>query len=363
MRLIVTGGGTGGHVFPALETATQARERGWDVQFYGAARGQEVGACERAAMPLRVFQTGPVYKPLTPKGARSLISLLRATSAVLKAFDEDRPQAVFATGGYAAAPVMQAARKRRVPLVVHEQNTVPGRTNLLFGRHAYAVCTAFHGTARHFRDANVVRTGMPVRRALRQSAQGRLSLEHGHGSASPVVLVMGGSQGSSALNDMALSTAVRMAKSEVQWLHVTGTSHFDVTNESLQRMAVRSDYKVRAYLDADEMAAALFECSLAWCRSGAGTLAELAAFRKPSLLVPYPHAFGDHQRHNALEFVAMGAAEVVAQGEMNPAQVEARILSWLMDKDRRMQAESALAEWDVPDAVDRIIAIIERAAS
>lgn len=361
MRLIVTGGGTGGHVFPALETALSARDKGWEVQFYGAARGHEVGACEKADMPLRVFDSQPVYKPLTLKGLRSILAFLKATGAVLHAFDEDRPQCVFATGGFAAAPVMNAARRRGIPLVIHEQNSVPGRANVMFSRHAFAVCTAFHGAARHFKGANVQRTGMPVRRALRQSAQGRLSLEHGHGSASPVVLVMGGSQGSSALNDMALSTAVRMAKSEVQWLHVTGTSHFDVTHDSLQRMAVRSDYKVRAYLDSDEMAAALFECSLAWCRSGAGTLAELAAFRKPSLLVPYPHAFGDHQRHNALEFVAMGAGEMVAQGDMNPAQVEARILSWLMDTDRREAAAKALADWDVPDAVPRILSIIEKA--
>jgi UDP-N-acetylglucosamine--N-acetylmuramyl-(pentapeptide) pyrophosphoryl-undecaprenol N-acetylglucosamine transferase len=127
-------------------------------------------------------------------------------------------------------------------------------------------------------------------------------------------------------------------------------------------MAVRADYSVKAYLDADEMASALFSCSLAVCRAGAGTLAELAAFRKPSILVPYPHAFGDHQRYNAQAFVDIGAADLLPQAELHAANLEAKVKGWLEDPARGEAAASALAKWDKPGAATEILGILEEAA-
>lgn len=358
MRLVVTGGGTGGHVYPAVEVARAAASRGWEVEYLGSLRGQEGKACGAAGLRFRGFASEPVYRATSLRGLRSLWRLLRSSLDVGRVFRERRPDVVFATGGYAAAPVLQAARKAGVAIVVHEQNSVPGRTNRILGAGAKAVCTVFRATERHFPGARVVRTGMPIRRALRDSAQGRLLLDAESGSVAPLVLVMGGSQGSEALNDMALSTAVRMATTDVQWLHVTGLSHFESTVGTLERMGVRGSYTVKAYLDAEEMASAMFHCSVAVCRSGAGTLSELAAFRKPMVLVPYPHAFGDHQTANAREFLGMGAADLVAQGELDPAGLEGRILAWLTDGERQRSAREAMADWDVPDAVERILGVI-----
>ncbi len=358
MRLVVTGGGTGGHVFPALETAQGACRRGWEVRYIGSIRGIEKAQCERIDMPFDGLLSGPVYRPYTPKGYRSIINLLKATQGAVRLLSERRPDAVFSTGGYASAPVVNAARKLGIPYVIHEQNTVPGRTNRLLSRGARAVATVFDSTARWFPGCKVVRTGMPIRQALRDSAQGTLPLTHSLERATPIVLVMGGSQGSIALNDVALATAVRMARSEVQWLHVTGLSHYESTMDSLRKLAVGSDYTIKAYLDAEEMASALFSCSLAVCRSGAGTLAELAAFRKPSVLVPYPHAFGDHQRVNAQEFVDMGAADILDQTDLVAGSLEPRILAWITDSERRQRAADSLAAWDVPDSLDRILSLV-----
>ncbi|MBS1721861.1 MAG: UDP-N-acetylglucosamine--N-acetylmuramyl-(pentapeptide) pyrophosphoryl-undecaprenol N-acetylglucosamine transferase [Armatimonadetes bacterium] len=357
-RLVVTGGGTGGHVFPALETAQAAVERGWDVRYLGSLRGIEGGQCEKVGLPFEGFPSGPVYRFWTPKGVRSVLTLLKSTQMALRSLQSERAEAVFSTGGYASAPVVNAARKLGVPYWLHEQNTVPGRTNRLLSHGSEAVMTVFESTSKWFHGCRLVRTGMPIRRALRDSAQGKLPLTHSLEKAAPIVLVVGGSQGAVALNDVALATAVRMARTEVQWLHVTGLTHFESTAASLQKLAVRGDYAIKAYLDADEMASALFSCSVAVCRSGAGTLAELAAFRKPSILVPFPHAFGDHQRLNAVEFADMGAAEVLEQKDMAASTLEPRILSWINDRDARVQAEAALAKWDVPDAVERILDLI-----
>lgn len=359
MRILATGGGTGGHVYPALEIALGARARGHDVEYWGSSRGQEGAACERASMPFRAFESGPVYRLTSLRGIKSLVGLLRASSAAKQEMQGRGVDAVFATGGYSAAPVLNAARRLGVPLVLHEQNSVPGRTNLIMGRYALAVCTAFRTTERHFSAAKVHRVGMPVRQALRDAAtQGRLPTGQ---SANQAVLVMGGSQGSQALNDLALSTALRMADRPLSWKHITGLSHFESTMESLGRMGIRSEYSIKSYLQTPEMADAFTQCDVAVCRSGAGTLAELAAFRRPSVLVPYPAAFHDHQYYNALEFAELGAAVVIRQDDLDPAVLESRILGWLNDPDRVKAAQTALAEWDVPDSVNRILDIVESA--
>lgn len=361
MKIAVTGGGTGGHVYPALEVALGARQRGWQVEYFGSERGQEKSAAGKAMIPFFGFPSEPVVKPLSPRGVKSVLNLLRATRLAATALESHRIEVVFATGGYAAAPVLNAARKLGIPYVIHEQNSVPGRTNKIMSRGAKAVCTVFHEAANHFPAELVHRTGMPIRAKLRDSSQGRLPLGTAPDSAAPIVLVMGGSQGSAALNDIALSTAVRMSSTEVQWLHITGLGHFDSTMTSLGKMAIQSNYRVKAYLEAEEMSEAMFNCALAVCRAGAGTISELAAFRKPSVLVPYPYAFADHQKANAMEIAGMGAAEVVDQSDLTPATLEGRIHAWLTDRAGMTKAGEALADWDVPNAVDRILGIIEKA--
>ncbi|MBL8066133.1 MAG: UDP-N-acetylglucosamine--N-acetylmuramyl-(pentapeptide) pyrophosphoryl-undecaprenol N-acetylglucosamine transferase [Chthonomonadaceae bacterium] len=363
MRLVVTGGGTGGHVYPALETALGALRLGWDVRYFGSNRGIERKQCAASGVEFIGFESGPVYKPFSAKGLQSLTKLLKATQSAQKALESWRPDAVFSTGGYASAPVVSSAKRLKIPYLIHEQNTFPGRTNRILGRSAFAVATVFESTAKWFPNVRIERTGMPIRQALRRSSQGALPLTHSISSAAPIVLVMGGSQGSQALNDVALATAVRMATTEVQWLHVTGLSHFESTAESLRKLAVKSDYTIKAYLDAEEMAAALFSCSLAVCRSGAGTMAELAAFRKPAVYVPYPSAFGDHQRLNAQEFVDIGASEMLLQPDLAAGTLEPRIHAWTNDPSRVSSAAKALGNWDVPDALDRILELISQTAS
>lgn len=362
MKLVVTGGGTGGHVFPAIAVALAAKEKGWDVEYFGSERGQERKNCEREMINFRAFPSAPVYRLYTVQGLRSLAGLVKATGMVMQTFRSKKPDVVFATGGYAAAPVINAARKLGIDTVLHEQNSVPGRTNKLMAASARAVCTVFRSTASHFPGDKVHRTGMPVRKEFRDGEQGRLMMDAGPGTASPMVLVMGGSQGSAALNDLAVSTAVRMASTEVEWFHLTGLGHFESTMNTKKRLGVSSNYTIKAYLEAEEMSSAMFQSSLAVCRSGAGTISELAALRKPAILVPYPQAFGNHQYYNAKEIEEIGAADVVSQSEIQPATLEARILAWTNDKDRVAAAQKALAEWDIPDATGRILDILRQAA-
>lgn len=361
MRLIVTGGGTGGHVFPALEIARTARERGGSVLYLGSQRGMERRACERAGIEFLGFSSQGLPRRPSLATLRIAFHLLRATTLAKAALKRFRPDVVFSTGGYSSAPVVAAARSRRVPYVLHEQNTVPGRVNRMFASSAAAVAVVFRTGHERFAPVKVVRTGMPIRRELRDCIQGRLGFSQVSQDPSPIVLVLGGSQGAARLNDMALATATRMARHQIQWLHVTGPDGYHATLESLRKLAIQSRYEARAYLEAEEMAAALFSCTLVFGRSG-GSLAELAAFRKPSVLVPYPFSMGDHQRFNALEFQEMGAALMIENSDLTPATLESRILLWLENAAMRERASRALAEWDIPDATDRIMGLIGAAA-
>jgi len=305
------------------------------------------------------FPSEPLTSFRSGKGWKALIRLLATTRSAKSALVNDRPDVVLSTGGYASAPVVQAARSLGIPYLLHEQNTVPGRTNRLLSPTALAVATVFRSGAEHFPKARVVRTGMPIRTELRQSAQGIFGIGQSIEGNAPIVLVMGGSQGAAALNDAVLATAVRMRPGTATWLHITGVSHFESTINTKSKMRVQAPYEVKAFLEANEMASALFSASLAVCRSGAGTIAELAAFRKPSILVPYPHAFGNHQLHNAEEMESIGAAVVLDQKDLLPAALEGRIMAWLSDDDAQKTAASALADWDVPDAVERIFTLID----
>jgi len=361
LRLIVTGGGTGGHVFPALEIARTARERGDTVLYLGSLRGMERRACERAGIEFLGFPSQGLPKRPTLAALRIALQLLRSSNMAKRALQRFRPDVVFSTGGYASAPVVAAARSRRVPYVLHEQNTVPGRVNRMFAGSAKAVAVVFRTGHERFAPVQVVRTGMPIRRELRDCSQGRLPFSQASQGSAPIVFVVGGSQGAARLNDVAIATATRMARHSIQWLHVTGPDGYHATLESMRKLAIQSQYEARAYLEAEEMATALFSCTLVLGRSG-GSLAEVAAFRKPSILVPYPFSMGDHQRLNALEFQEMGAALIIENADLTPATLESRILLWIEDAPMRARAQEALAEWDIPDATDRIMSLIVAAA-
>lgn len=361
MRLTVTGGGTGGHVFPALETAKAARDLGWQVEYLGSLRGQELNACAKEGMPFVGFPSRPLIRPLSFEGAKTFILMARAIQMATRTLSETRPDAVLTMGGYSSAPVVTAAKRLKIPIIVHEQNSVPGRTNLMAAKKAVKVCTVFHAAAQHFDRTKTIRTGMPIRSRLREASYGTLPFNSPWAAGRPAVLVMGGSQGAAALNDVSLATAVRMARAGIQWIHLTGPSHYENALDARQKLSVGDDYDIKAFMDEEGMAEAFSACEMAICRSGAGTLTELAAFRRPSILVPYPKAFADHQKVNAQEFVGIGAAMMVDQKDLDPAGLEGRILSWLHDRDLHDLAQKAMAEWDIVDSTSRIIKVIQEA--
>jgi UDP-N-acetylglucosamine--N-acetylmuramyl-(pentapeptide) pyrophosphoryl-undecaprenol N-acetylglucosamine transferase len=355
VRLVVTGGGTGGHVFPALEVARMAREAGHEVLYLGSHRGQERAACMRAQIPFRGFPSEPVYSLKKPSGWKAIALLAQSTVLARRVLLQYQPNAIFSTGGYSSAPVVRAAG--RFPYVLHEQNSRPGRSNLMASKNAFAVATTFRAAEDQFPGARVVRTGLPVRQELRQIA---LS-PHLMPAEPHFVLAVGGSQGAASLNEAVLGVAQRITR-PVRWLHVSGPKHFESLFSTYEKLGLSEIYQLKAFLEANEMAAAYGEAAIVIGRSGAGTLSELAAFGLPSILIPYPTAHANHQLFNAREFEAMGAAVVIEQNDLTPALLEERLVPWLDVATARESAAAALAAWDVPDASTRILNLLQEAA-
>ncbi|HEY8489265.1 MAG TPA: undecaprenyldiphospho-muramoylpentapeptide beta-N-acetylglucosaminyltransferase, partial [Thermaerobacter sp.] len=297
MRVLLTGGGTGGHIYPALAIAVELKRRvpGCEMLYVGTREGLESRIVPRAGLAFATISA----RGLMRKGPRELVAGILALSRGLIQADRIvarfRPDVVVGTGGYVAAPVALAAVRRRVPVVIQEQNAVPGATNRLLARWAQAVCVPFAEAARFFPEgARVVVTGNPVRpeivAARREEARARLGLD----GTEPVVLVTGGSRGAERVNRAALELAVAVAgwaRGVLLW--ASGERyHGEMAAGLARRLAeVGCDPgpRVRLFPYIDDMPTAYAAADLYIGRAGATTLAEITARGLPAVLVPSPH--------------------------------------------------------------------------
>lgn len=346
MRTIIAGGGTGGHVFPGIALAAALRERGApeDVLFVGTPRGLEATAAPQAgfrfeAVPARQVRGGG---PLRALGGG--IALIRAAVSALRLIRRFRPDLVVGVGGYAAAPVVVAAWLGRVPIVLLEQNVIPGATNRVLGRLARLVCVSFPETATSFPGARVVCTGNPVRREVVEAAGNRRPA----GDGGPTVLVVGGSAGAHRLNVEVVDAISRLSTQVpgLRVVHQTGAADADATRSRYAEIGV--DAEVEPFFG--DMARLYRIADLAVCRAGATTIAELLAVGIPAILVPYPYAADDHQRRNAEAITANGAGMLILDRELTGERLAAALGPLLTDPARREQMARAARVLARPDA-------------
>jgi UDP-N-acetylglucosamine--N-acetylmuramyl-(pentapeptide) pyrophosphoryl-undecaprenol N-acetylglucosamine transferase len=343
-------GGTGGHLFPGLTVAAQLQKRGCvvallvspkdvDQQAVKSARGMEVFTLPAVALQNRNYFSF----------ARSFWQSWHASR---KIFKTRPPHAVLAMGGFTSAPPILAAKKFGAKTFLHESNTIPGRANRLLARFVDEAFAGFPESAPRLRVRKVTMTGTPVRLQFqpRDAAECRAAL--GLGPNRPTILVMGGSQGASGLNEMILSALPTLGENAKnwQWLHLTGASDF----EKVKQTYAARGFKVFVRPFLAEMDLALGAATVSVSRSGASSLAEIAAMRLPSLLVPYPTAADDHQFHNARAFETTGAARLLEQKNATPEKVVASLRELVENEAVRATMQTALAQWHAPKAADQI---------
>ncbi len=366
MKIVITGGGTGGHVFPALEIAKYAINNNDNVIYIGSEYGIEKELCSRHNIPIHTLPSKPFYSLKTKRGIIARLLFVKAYTMAKIKLAEIKPDAVFSTGGYSSAPVVFAAKKLKIPYFIHEQNTVPGRANLFFMNHAAAVFTVFSSTERylrerHFAPKNIIRTGIPLRSSLVENSTHEPKTIPENNAIN--ILVTGGSQGAVAINDVILELASLLKDNpnyQFKWTHLTGIKNYENVLHTRDDFKLKEPYyNILPFADDKAMASLLKNNHLIICRSGAGTLTDSALYGIPSITIPYKYAIGNHQYYNALEFEEMGITKILEQDKLTPNTLLMKINEWINDENQYTAASNILLNWNVEDTVQKVYSNIE----
>jgi UDP-N-acetylglucosamine--N-acetylmuramyl-(pentapeptide) pyrophosphoryl-undecaprenol N-acetylglucosamine transferase len=346
LKILIAGGGTGGHVIPALAVARALVDRhDAEVQLVGTARGLESRLVPEAGFALRLIDVGPLKSVSLATRLRTLFRLPSSIGDCKRVIREFQPGAVLGVGGYASGPAMAAALWLKIPTMAYEPNAMPGLANRLVGRRVQCAAINFPAAARWFRNAEV--TGVPVRPEF-------FSLPAPTGA--PHLLIFGGSLGARIFNINAptVMPALLKAVPGLTVLHQCGERHSAATLEAYQASgADPSRWQVRPFLS--DMAAEFARAHLILSRSGATTVAEEAAAAKPALLVPFAAATDDHQRRNAEAMVEAKAAVMLEEKVLEiPGQLLAALTSLLNDPARLAAMSTAARTQAHPGAAERI---------
>jgi UDP-N-acetylglucosamine--N-acetylmuramyl-(pentapeptide) pyrophosphoryl-undecaprenol N-acetylglucosamine transferase len=355
MRVILAGGGTGGHVIPALAIAQQLKQDyGAAVLFVGTARGIENRMVPAAGFALRLVQVGALKNVSAATRLKTAFDLPRAVWEAKTILDEFKPAAVVGVGGYASGPVMFAAGLMGIPTLAFEPNAVPGLANLLVAPMISAAAVHFAVTCRYFRRCRV--TGVPVRQAFFEiPALGNC------GRVAPTLLVFGGSQGAHAINQALLAALPALCEriAGMHIIHQTGERDYNEAKAAYAKAGISAE----ASPFIDDMPAAFARADLLICRAGASTVAEVAAAGRPALFIPFPRAADDHQKVNAQTFVEQGAAAMLEEGALSADSLVAAIASLLDDHAHLQRMGAASRRLSHPNACREIAGMVARLAA
>jgi len=349
MRAILAGGGTGGHVIPALAIANQLKKSyDAEVLFIGTARGIENRLVPAAGYPLQLVRVGALKNVSLMTRLKTAIDLPRAVWDAGRMLNEFAPDVVIGVGGYASGPAMLSAVIKHIPTLAFEPNVVPGFANRMVAGFVSGAAVHFEETTKYFRHAEV--TGVPVRQAFFEIAPKRGGI--------PTLLVFGGSQGAHAINDAMIRClpVVQREAPGIHILHQTGERDYNDALAAYQPLGQTAE----VFKFIEDMPAAFARADLVVCRSGASTVAEIAAAGKPAVFVPFPRAADDHQRINAEALARHGAAVVVEESKLEGVWLAETIAALLQDSRRLQQMSQAARELSHPNAARDIAALAAR---
>lgn len=362
LNIVLTGGGTAGHINPALALAEELQSRGASVFFAGTPSGIESKLVPEAGIPFTPFEASgfnrrhPKTLPLALKTIHKSEKLARAWLCEINA------SVVVGFGGYVSLPVARAAESLKIPVVVHEQNSHMGMANKQLSRRAAATCLTYMCAAQGTHANNPILTGNPVRASLFSTTRDGGRAAFNVPDAATLLIVFGGSLGARHINQAICAMKDAMfAQANLYVIHVTGPKEFDAVEEALALTdAQRKRYQIFGYLN--NMPEALNAADAVVSRAGATTLAEISALRVPALLVPYPFATADHQTTNAREYVEAGCAYWVPDAQVEGEQFKEYVLKLVQDSSVREKMRKAASAFKTTDAAKVLADVVIKAA-
>lgn len=359
LRAIVTGGGTGGHIYPAISIAKEIKRRypEAEIVFVGTEKGLESKIVPKEGFQLKTIKVRGFERRLTLKNALAVKEAAFSFTAVRKILKTFKPDIVIGTGGYVCGTVMLTAALMGIPTMIHESNAFAGMTNKLLARFVDIVALNFEEAAKYFKGTKrLVVTGNPIRKDMLDITKQEGLRELGFAEELPLLFVTGGSRGARNINQNVLELADYCAKTgKLQLLHMTGDTQHNTVLQSYKQKNIPLDspyIKVVPYLY--NMPYALAAADLLICRCGAMTLSELTALGKPSVLIPFPYAADNHQEYNARAMEKKGAAMVMLEKELTPEKLSQRVTALVEDSARLQSMKENSKRLGITNADEKI---------
>lgn len=362
MRLLVSGGGTGGHIYPALALIERLKqvEPDTEVLYVGTTRGLENKIVPDAGIKLETMQMQGFKRSLSLENLKTIYLFLNSVRHAKKIIKEFKPDVVLGTGGYVSGAVLYAAAKHHVPTVIHEQNSVVGVTNKFLSRYVDQIAIAFEAARNQFPEDKVTMVGNP--RAQQVAAQEDSDFSwtsYGLRDDLPTLMIFGGSQGAPKINQTVVDTIPEFNQRSYQVIFATGQKRFADVQKQLARIKIGKNVKVVPYIK--DMPAKMPKVAALVSRAGATTIAEVTALGVPTILIPSPYVTANHQVKNAQALVKNNAAVMITEDQLNSKALLLQADRIMENADLRAQMSNASKMMGRPDAADRLIRVLHTA--
>ncbi|WP_059052182.1 undecaprenyldiphospho-muramoylpentapeptide beta-N-acetylglucosaminyltransferase [Paenibacillus senegalimassiliensis] len=364
MRVVLSGGGTGGHIYPALAVASQCATEfpGCEFLYIGGQRGLESSLVPKQDIPFEAIDITGFRRKLSLDNVKTVMRFLKGVRTSKKLLREFKPDVVIGTGGYVCGPVVYAAAKLGIPSIIHEQNAVPGLTNRFLSKYVSAVAVSFEDSESAFPAARrVVYTGNPRATTVYAADKAKGFETLGLPASSSVVLVVGGSRGARAINEAMIEMAPLLRNSpHLQYVYVTGESYYASTVEAIRAKTGELPANLRVLPYVHNMPEVLACTSLIVNRAGASFLAEITALGIPAILIPSPNVTNNHQEKNARSLERSGAAKVILEPELSGSSLYAVVEQVMGDHALQVSMSSASRTLGKPEAARLVVEEMQR---
>lgn len=358
MRILVTGGGTGGHIYPALAFIRYVQKIQPDSEFLyvGTHRGLENKIVPETGISFKTIKIQGFKRKLSLDNIKTVQLFLESIKRSKEILREFKPDVVIGTGGYVSGSVVYAAARMKIPTIVHEQNSVPGMTNKFLSRFADRVGICFPDAAQYFPESKTVLVGNPRAQEVVTSGKSEVLEQYGLLPDIPTVLIFGGSQGALKINQAVIQTLPKFSQKDYQVLYASGDRYYNEIKEKFDVEKINRNLSLQPYIK--NMTDVMANVDLLIGRAGATSIAELTALGLPAILIPSPYVTNDHQTKNAQSLVNAGAVKMIPDVDLTGESLIDAVDEIMNDSEKREAMAKASRQEGIPDAAERLWSLV-----